>query len=426
MPLPMQAVQSFLQRNPAYLQGRNPQQVMAMLMAGDALPMETPPVTVSPGSPAPVQPGVQIDAPAPVADYRNQEALAQNITPAEDIIRRARESAAQRVQQAEAGAEVPAEIAEVLRRREARAEGDLEASEKERKQAMWLAVAMAGAKMASSQSPYFMAALAEGLDAGLQGFSKAKAEAAERKASILDRQEQAVLDRYQALEAAKERALAKMQAGERLAADEMTLINATEQELHDRAMRPLAKKKAEEELETAPLRRKLLEAQIDETKASAIYRRAAAAGGGGGGGGGGGSPDGGSGKVPYQNIVAAQGLQKSAEQLRTRANSVSDDAQKATLYAQADQLDRQARALLLPKGTTKDDPIEWSMETRASIRPGQYFRRDGKIYTQTPGAGYGGAATPGPAAARAAATPPASAGKADFQYIPGRGMVPVN
>jgi hypothetical protein len=248
MPLPIQAVQSFLQRNPAYLQGRDPQQVMAMLMAGDSLPMETPPVTVSPGSPAPVQPGVQIDAPAPVAapvaDYRNQDALRQNMSPAEDIIRRARESAAQRVQQAEAGAEVPAEIAEVLRRREARAEGDLETSEKERKQAMWLAVAMAGAKMASSQSPYFMAALAEGLDAGLQGFSKAKAEAAERKASILDRQEQAILDRYRALEDAKARALAKMQAGEKLAADEMSLVNSTEDQLHERAKRPLELREA--------------------------------------------------------------------------------------------------------------------------------------------------------------------------------------
>lgn len=347
MPLPMQAVQSFLQRNPAYLQGRNPQQVMAMLMAGDALPMETPPVTVSPGSPAPVQPGVQIDAPAPVADYRNQEALAQNITPAEDIIRRARESAAQRVQQAEAGAEVPAEIAEVLRRREARAEGDLEASEKERKQAMWLAVAMAGAKMASSQSPYFMAALAEGLDAGLQGFSKAKAEAAERKASILEKQDQAILDRYQALEAAKERALAKMQAGERLAADEMTLINATEQELHDRAKRPLeireatAKaKSAEFDVETQEERFALDKRAVEARIAQGWAQIAASRGRGSS------SADGKAGP-PHSVVVAAQGLQQNAERFMTMANSSSDEAEKAKYIKAAATLTAQAQRLLL-------------------------------------------------------------------------------
>jgi hypothetical protein len=332
MPLPIQAVQGFLQRNPAYLQGRDPQQVMAMLMAGDSLPMETPPVTVSPGTPAPVQPGVQIDAPAPVAapvaDYRNQDALRQNMSPAEDIIRRARESAAQRVQQAEAGAEVPAEIAEVLRRREARAEGDLETSEKERKQAMWLAVAMAGAKMASSQSPYFMSALAEGLDAGLQGFSKAKAEAAERKAIILERQDQAVLDRYRALEDAKARALAKMQAGEKLAADEMSLVNSTEDQLHERAKRPLelreaaAKAKgAEFEVETQEERfaldKRAVEARIAQGWAQIAASRERGSGGGGG-----------KDNSAYLRVSEAQGYFGQADQFMKLAAQETDETRR--------------------------------------------------------------------------------------------------
>lgn len=289
MPLPMQAVQGFLQRNPAYLQGRDPQQVMAMLMAGDALPMEAPPVTVSPGSPAPVQPGVQIDAPAPVAepvaDYRNQDALRQNMTNPQEMAQRVRESVNQQIKQVRDTAEVPPEIAEVLRRREARAEGDLEASEKERKQAMWLAVAMAGAKMASSQSPYFMAALAEGLDAGLQGFSKAKAEAAERKASILDRQEQAVLDRYQALQSERDRAVAMFQAGEKMTKDQIDLIQSGEDQLMARAKHDLNMRAGEEELKAKPLERRLIEAQIGAQQASAAASRARAAGVGRGGGG---------------------------------------------------------------------------------------------------------------------------------------------
>jgi hypothetical protein len=395
----MQAVQGFLQRNPAYLQGRDPQQVMAMLMAGDALPMEAPPVTVSPGSPAPVQPGVQIDAPAPVAapvaDYRNQDALRQNMSPAEDIIRRARESAAQRVEQAEAGAEVPAEIAEVLRRRETRAEGDLEASEKERKQAMWLAVAMAGAKMASSQSPYFMAALAEGLDAGLQGFSKAKAEAAERKASILDRQEQAVLDRYQVLVGERDRAVARMQAGEKLAKDEVDLINSGEDQIMARAKHDLDMRKGEEDLKAAPLERRLIEAQIGAQQASAAASRARAAGVGRGSGEGGGS--GGEREIPRGEYDLFEGAMQRAQRFEDLAAEAATEGEKSRLLESARQTRASANKRLL------------QAERRAGYPVG------------------GGSATPPPSAAPAAARAAASnvAPKAQFQYVPGKGMVPV-
>jgi len=376
MPLPIQAVQSFLQRNPAYLQGRDPQQVMAMLMAGDSLPMETPPVTVSPGTPAPVQPGVQIDAPAPVAapvaDYRNQDTLRQNMTDPQEMLRRARESVFGQIKQAEDSAKVPDEIAEVLRRREARAEGDLEASEKERKQAMWLAVAMAGAKMASSQSPYFMAALAEGLDAGLQGFSKAKAEAAERKASILDRQEQAILDRYQALVGERDRAVARMQTGEEMTQKQIDLIQKGQKELREQAEHELGMRAGEEELKAAPLKRRLIEAQIGAQDASAAASRARAAGVGRGGGEGGG-PNG-EREIPRGEYDLFEGAMQRAQRFEDLAAESSDPGEKSRLLESARQTRASANKRLL------------QAERRAGYPVG------------------GGSA--GPAAARAAAVPP--------------------
>jgi hypothetical protein len=61
--------------------------------------------------------------------------------------------------------------------------------DKDKQQATWMAVAQAGMKMAQSQSPYFMQALASGMEAGIDGYSEAKAKAAEKKARLQDLKE---------------------------------------------------------------------------------------------------------------------------------------------------------------------------------------------------------------------------------------------
>lgn len=61
--------------------------------------------------------------------------------------------------------------------------------DKDRQQAIWMAIAQAGMKMAQSQSPYFMQALASGMEAGLDGYSDAKAKAAEKKARLQETKE---------------------------------------------------------------------------------------------------------------------------------------------------------------------------------------------------------------------------------------------
>jgi len=92
-------------------------------------------------------------------------------------------------------------------------------ADKDRQQATWMAVAQAGLKMAQSQSPYFMQALASGMEAGLDGYSEAKAKAAEKKARLQEAKEelsmkaielraQAVKDAIAARQAAKQGAVA--------------------------------------------------------------------------------------------------------------------------------------------------------------------------------------------------------------------------
>ncbi len=66
---------------------------------------------------------------------------------------------------------------------------ELQNVDKDRQQAIWMAIAQAGMKMAQSQSPYFMQALASGMEAGLSGYDEAKAKAAEKKARLQDTKE---------------------------------------------------------------------------------------------------------------------------------------------------------------------------------------------------------------------------------------------
>ena len=75
--------------------------------------------------------------------------------------------------------------------------------DKDRQQAIWMAIAQAGMKMAQSQSPYFMQALARGMEAGLDGYSDAKAKAAEKKARLQETKEGLALKMVEARQKAQ-------------------------------------------------------------------------------------------------------------------------------------------------------------------------------------------------------------------------------
>lgn len=80
--------------------------------------------------------------------------------------------------------------------------------DKDKQQATWMAVAQAGMKMAQSQSPYFMQALASGMEAGIDGYSEAKAKAAEKKARLQDLKEDLSIKAIELRDQAVEKAIA--------------------------------------------------------------------------------------------------------------------------------------------------------------------------------------------------------------------------
>jgi hypothetical protein len=185
-------------------------------------------------------------APAPVAEYvgPNQAALrAYNLANPEapasapaaknapvDYGAMARNAAAQKVgenlrisAEIERTATIDPEIQELLSNRSKRYETELSNVDKDRKQATWMAVAQAGMKMAQSQSPYFMQALASGMEAGLEGFSEAKAKAAEKKARLQDAKEDLVLKAKELRDQAVREGIAARVAAKQAAAADVTL-----------------------------------------------------------------------------------------------------------------------------------------------------------------------------------------------------------
>ena len=107
---------------------------------------------------------------------------------------------------------VPPELESLFKAREDRyAKQEAEIAADEKKQA-WNALAMAGFQMAQSTSPYFMAALAAGMQSGLEGFNAAKAANAEKKARLADARENIALERYKSERGAESEQIADMDA----------------------------------------------------------------------------------------------------------------------------------------------------------------------------------------------------------------------
>ena len=104
---------------------------------------------------------------------------------------------------------------------------ELTQADKDRQQATWMAVAQAGMKMAQSQSPYFMQALASGMEAGIDGYSEAKAKAAEKKARLQDAKEELSMKAIELRAQAVKDAIAARQASKQAAAADATLFKDT-------------------------------------------------------------------------------------------------------------------------------------------------------------------------------------------------------
>jgi hypothetical protein len=282
--------------------------VAAVEAAPTAIPV-APPVAaaLAAAAPAPVAEVEAIPeaAPAPVYVGPNQAALrayklanpeAPPSAPAAknapvDYAAKADKAAAQQELEAlnfnaeiERTATIDPEIQKLLTNREARYETELGEVDKDRKQATWMAVAQAGMKMAQSQSPYFMQALASGMEAGIDGYSEAKAKAAEKKARLQDAKEDLVLKAKEIRDqAVREGINARVAAQQAAAAKTATRKDALGL--------LLGQQTAGDVVEAARLGNKLTSAQIskvlndiknDNVRVS-LARAAATSGGGGGG-----------------------------------------------------------------------------------------------------------------------------------------------
>lgn len=253
--------------------GADPEPYIAALMAAQP----EAPTTVTPASPAPVEAGAPISAPPPTApSFTNQQTLAANVTQprtvtAEDIANQAR-AAAEQIAKTRAAAAIDPEMEAMFARQEQGLEGQNELIDRERKRDMWSALAMAGAKMAQSTSPYFAAAMAEGLETGLMGYNKARATAAEQRARLVDKKENIVLNRFKALQEARNQAVADQAAGMSITKDQQALIRASNEELRDQAMQPMAMREAGAKAEFAEFKAKnapkefALESRVQEAR----------------------------------------------------------------------------------------------------------------------------------------------------------------
>lgn len=445
-----QAMLANIDRSSPQYAGMNDDDIVALLMGGPA-PVVTPAVSVSPANPAPGKPGVVIEAPAPMAPPVPQPIQAGMQNAAATYLDQAKLAAAQTqvpraalekidvapppapelgpklssspediqamvqgnmnmVTQAKKAASVDPELAGYFDKVNARAEAELGDVRKDRSQQNWMALAMAGAKMAASQSPYFATALAEGLQTGLTGFDKARAEAAERKARLQDRQEDIVLKRYEALKAAQGQAVADLKAGYEITASQAALVKSNDENIFNASTVGSRVAAVKAQAEKARTEADLL-AQYggDEKAAEIAYKKAATR-----------SADA-SGRAALMNaytnareasakIEQVKQLSKAGEipgpvsdvheQLLTTARARRTDASKlssrdpskARMIAQADQLEKEAEGIIAPYfvGRTENNPIYLTPENKGAIPPGQYFkdpRVQGVVGRQTPGAG---------------------------------------
>lgn len=100
----------------------------------------------------------------------------------------------------------PRELA-ILEARRLKAKEQAEEVGAEQKRAGWDALARAGLAMAKSNSPYFMQALASGMEAGLQGLDEAELKAAEKRSRLQAAEEDAILAQIRGRQSAQDRAV---------------------------------------------------------------------------------------------------------------------------------------------------------------------------------------------------------------------------
>jgi hypothetical protein len=242
---------------------------------------------VTPASPAPVEEGVEIKAPPPPQRYENpylllarqqQQKLEAMAAPGENAtvdqvaaynLLKAKAARAQAEADVTQAAQIRPEEEQIFAGRESRAGERLAELQKERKSSKWKALAEAGFKMAQSNSPYFMQALASGMEAGVKGYDARKAKMDEEQSLLKDQSENVKLARIKAIDAARAQALDAYRGGDRAALQDLQMLEASRKDV-------ISGKTSEATVETANLAPQVARAEITQKQASAARDEAAA------------------------------------------------------------------------------------------------------------------------------------------------------
>ncbi len=297
----------------------------------------------------------------------------------------AAETAARQARAAQAGSVSP-EMEAIYAAREARLAKQDEDAPKDDRRAAWDALAQMGFKMAQTTSPYFATALAEGMQAGSQGYNAAKVAAAEKAARRAEEKENVSLARLKDRQAAIAAAEAGYAADVSTAKDKAALSNEAAKAAQEQIKAEFAPQLAQLSVEEA--RGKIADraAELGLTKAQTN-------------------------KV-LQEIKLAPGL-AAAQMERDRRGNRSDDAMTENQRRQAqdsvrERLNDAKKAMFDAKRAYElsGDPLDMTVWRDATQ---EYKAADSEFKSMAGG--------------RSAPAPRVGGGGADYTYVPGKGMV---
>lgn len=344
----------------AFISDEERKRILAQMLSGQLM-RPPPPVQATPGNPLP---GVPLQV--PVVAPQSEQAMAQPYDEFAavkaaigqqrpvtltgnaqiDAILQSRQATqqagAKTMMDILAAARMNPEEQAIIADRRARNQKELEQLDADKKRAGWEALARAGLKMAQSNSPYFVQALASGMEAGVEGLNEAKLKRDEKRSRLQAAEEDARLAEIRGKQSAQDRALSVYNAA--LAAGKTA----------DEAER-LARKDAEE-LATLPQRLEMANLEVEgkrlDNKLTAARTVDALRGSSGGGGGGGdGTP--GPKRLPPGAKAEAQG-------------------RLATAYSEQDEAYRDWVAAGKPiLGKVKEGSDEWAAASKYEAARGK-------------------------------------------------------
>lgn len=240
--------------------------ILAQMLSGQLM-RPPPPVEASPAAPLPGVP-LNVGVVAPQSEARvtpqfDEFAIARQMiqprqfTPTgnkeiDAVLARGsqvRQTGAQNILNLLSQARMNPEEEGLLADRRARVAKEMQQLDEDKKRAGWEALARAGFKMAQSNSPYFMQALASGMEAGIEGLNESKLKREEKRSRLQAADEDARLAAIRGRQSAQDRALSVYNAA--LAAGET----------EERAQ-AAARKAAEEEV-TMPQRLEMAKLEVE-------------------------------------------------------------------------------------------------------------------------------------------------------------------